>query len=526
MTKPDKPISLDEANAAYRCRSATDFMCFIRGITIDSQTGPQLFNDCMTDFQREFFEAIAKPLEQLRLGQMPDMRRFWVERTKKASKDADIALCLLWVTAFAIRPFLSQVGAADRDQAAIVKRRIEALLHYNEWLNELVVVHNYTVSQKGPGLAVLDIMASDIAGSHGETPDLLVINEMSHVTKFEFIENLMDNADGVAQGIVICATNAGFAGTKAAKHRKNAIDSDNWSVHLWQQPAPWHSQQAIEDAKRRTTLSRYNRLWWGKWASGKGDAMDEDKIDRCFNRGAMPLIGPEPGWVYGAGLDLGVSHDHSGLLMVGVNVDQQRIKVGFMRSWKPPTGGEIDLMDVENACLALHKAFNLSWLGYDPHQAKLMAQRLAKKNVPMREVTFTGKNLDAMANTLKQVVDGEKLECFDDAEGSLRRDFGKFNIVEKSYGLKLESVSDEYGHADVGTALIIVLLDAVQLLEGFFTLQADDVIAYATDGEDLTEEELEEMPDELKDIYQAYDDVGGMEGVRKRMTIDDLPPAW
>ena len=137
---------------------------------------------------------------------------------------------------------------------------MEDLLHYNPWLNEFVVIQNWKVKHQG-GLAEIDIMAADIAGSHGATPDVLVINELSHVTKWEFIENLLDNADGGPQGIVILATNAGFKGTKAEVLRKNALASKMWSVHIWNEPSPWLSPDDIEDARLRNSPSRFRRLW-------------------------------------------------------------------------------------------------------------------------------------------------------------------------------------------------------------------------------------------------------------------------
>ena len=64
----------------------------------------------------------------------PKMQRFWIERTKKASKDADLAVIMMWLVAFPVRPLYMQVGAADRVQAGIVKDRMSHLLHHNPWL--------------------------------------------------------------------------------------------------------------------------------------------------------------------------------------------------------------------------------------------------------------------------------------------------------------------------------------------------------------------------------------------------------
>ena len=125
----------------------------------------------------------------------------------------------------------------------------------------------------------------------------------------------------------------------------------------------------------------------------------------------------------------------------------------------------------------------------------------------MVEYTFTGSNLTAMATSLVQVIESKKLQCYDDEDGRLRRDFGKFNIVEKTYGLKLEAVSDEFGHADVGTALAMVIPAGVDMLNGVLGLQPEDDLVELNPAK-LSEEEIEELPQELKDIYGMETNVG------------------
>jgi len=124
----------------------------------------------------------------------------------------------------------------------------------------------------------------------------------------------------------------------------------------------------------------------------------------------------------------------------------------------------------------------------------------------MREMTFSSPtNKTLMALSFVTAVKGTKLECFEDPEGRLRRDFGKFSIVHtKQSGYKLEAVSDEYGHADVGTALLICLPKALELLKTGTAYASDDVLA--DDGEELTEEERRGMPDDLRDIWEAYEE--------------------
>lgn len=503
----------EQKEAQYRHQSETDFLLFIQGLIIPSATGSKLFSTCIEDFQMDFFRAVEPTLNAIRLGETPEARRFWLERTKKASKDADIALCIIWLVAFVKHPFLCQVCASNQKQAGIIKRRINSILHFNPWLNKFITVQqNRIISNQLPHIVYAIIEATDAAGgsAHGETPDLLILNELVHVAKWATMEVHMNNADGTPRSVVIVATNAGYKGTKAYTWRQNAIKKvGRWAVYIWDQVAPWTNPKDVEDAKTRNTPSEQSRLWRGTWVSGKGDALDESDIDRCFRDELLPLDEPEDGWLYLMAIDLGISHDHAGIALVGINIASQRIRVALVQGFAPDTRTEeglmeVDLTAVENTIYNLSKTFRVMWVGYDPAAGgSFMAQRLGKRGVPMNKVSFsTPSNLNDMAQAFMKLVKGGRLECYPDDR--LRDDFGKFNIVPLRLGAeevyKLKAVSDESGHADVGTALVILLPKALEMIGGIIGLLADDDIGLLEDKE-ITDKEVEAMPDELREIY-------------------------
>lgn len=504
----------------YRRRAADDFLLFMRGLIIPSASGPQLFDSCIAPFQLDCFQLLAPSLHAIRDGTAPPHRRFWLERTKKASKDADIAICLLWLMAFPRRPILVQVSAANQQQSGIIKRRAADLLYYNPWLGELAEIQQNRIYGAGRiGEVVIEATGSSGA-KQGDTPDLLILNELVHVDKWAVNETHMNNADGVPRGVVIISTNAGYKGTKAETWRDNARENPRrWTLHIWNKPAPWVNDSDLADAKRRNLVGEYDRLWCGRWTSGKGGALTEDVIEQCFPRGTFPLDGPQVGWDYVAGLDLGVSHDHSGLVVVGIKRDEQRCRVAWFRGWEPSmlTGDgkqEVNLQEVESACVSAHKLFGVEWFGYDPAAGgSFMAQRLRGKNVPMREMSFASPtNMTEMAQSFVQLSSAGKLVCYDDEDGRLRRDFGKFNIVAKTNGgYKLESVSDEHGHADVGTALVICLPKVMAMLGRSSVFSSEDDLACDSD-KPLNENERKEMPEELREIYGYYDEMGKRRG--------------
>jgi phage terminase large subunit-like protein len=437
----------------------TQPLMFQQALVVPSCHGPKRFGDIMADFQRERFEQINPALLSVARGERPATGRWWWEATKGASKDSDLAVCLLWLLAFTDRPLTCQVGAADADQADEMRKAAKDILHLNPWLEERVEVLSWKVVCRATS-SECEIVAADVSGSHGARPDVLILNELSHVTKQEFAENLMDNAEKVPHGLAVIATNSGFTGTWQRRWREIAETSDRWKMNVYSRPSPWLDEAAIAEAKRRNSRARFMRLWHGVWSSQFGDALDAADIEAAINRNLKPLKWSEPRWEYVGGLDLGVKQDHSALVVIGYDRETLQLRLVHALNWAPSEiTGKVDLMAVERAVLDAHRRFSLKACGYDPHQAQLMAQRLELQRVPMYEMTFTGANLNLMASTLLDVFRSRRVELYDVPQ--LIDDLGRLTIEEKSYGYRLSAIRNESGHADLAVALSIALPIAV-----------------------------------------------------------------
>jgi len=286
-----------------------------------------------------------------------------------------------------------------------------------------------------------------------------------------------------------------------------------WTTLVWNGRTPWLDQKDIEDARRRDPVgAEFDRLWLGKWISGVGGALSENEINGCFTLMELPDK-PERGWVYLAGLDLGISHDHSGVAVVGLNPATGMMKVVHIEGVAPSVPNdqgqlEVDGSYVEQLCYGLWKRWRIVYFGFDPAAGgSFMAQSLRNKDVPMKEMTFASKvNQNEMALALVKTVKAGRLQCYEDPEGRLRRDFGKFAIENVTGGgYKLVAVSDEWGHADVGVALMICLPYALKLLGGLGGWYGDEEETEVVDDyKPLTKEELEDMPKHLREIYDFY----------------------
>lgn len=433
-------------------RYSADPMEFFGDVLIPGAHGPVRFAEAWADFQVEVFREIAPCLVAVANGQKPKWRGFWLERTKGGSKDSDVGLALVWLLLFSPRPLLMEAGADDQSQAMETLKAIAELVRLNPWIGDRLEIQRFKIVCHRTG-SVLEFLTSDATGAHGSRPAVTVCNELSHVGNQEFIATMLDNATKIPTNLAIIATNAGFLKTWQHRWRESYRKNPRWFFQKLDQPAPWVDPADVEEAKTRNTRSRFNRLWWGLW-SGEGDALDPEDVQACITL-AGPMTGGGSGWVFGAGLDLGVKHDHSGFVVLGTELGSGRVALAACQSWAPGPDGKVHLPTVRQSVLEAHQRFGLGWVGFDPSQAHLMAQDLAAAGLNMVEVPFSGKNLDNMARDLLGAFRGRRVDLYPD--DLLIEDLHRLTIVERRYGYKLEAVSDERGHADRATALAIVL---------------------------------------------------------------------
>lgn len=493
-------IEIDEAELR---KFAASPQYFRESLIVPTGSGPRRFGAVMANFQRERFAALDSALLAIAAGRKPPIGRYWWEATKGASKDSDLAVALLWLLRFCPRPLACQIGAADQGQADELRKAAKAIVRLNPWLESSIEIQSLAIVNRDRDSRA-DIIAADASGSHGARPDILILNELSHVQNKEFAETLMDNAAKVPGGLVVIATNAGVLGSWQWEWRQNAIDSDRWQCHIYSRPAPWIDPRELEERERTTSRTRFRRLWWGEWSDGGGDALDRGLISAAVNKSLGPMSGDEPGWVFVEGLDLAVTRDHAALVTIAKHVghveqkeierprrtlppafaamadlglldgprasgDQSnieyihhegtsRLRLAAVQWWRPPDGGKIDLIAVQAAAIQSHKRFK-SVVFYDPSEAQLMSQQLTRVGVPNVEMRLHGANQHAMASELLEQFNSRNIDLFDHPE--LLADLAKLNIIEMSYGHKLTGKrSNDDGHVDRAIALGIAMLGA------------------------------------------------------------------
>ena len=159
---------------------------FAEDLQMPTAAGVVRFDSIMADYQREAITALSPAVWRLAHGQATFgdvlILKFWIEWTKGAGKDTILAAIVLYLAIFSRRPLTIQIAAVDQAQADELHKAAKTWLYYNPWLAECVEIQNWRILGERSGV-VAEILSADTAGSHGARPDVLILNELSHVTK-------------------------------------------------------------------------------------------------------------------------------------------------------------------------------------------------------------------------------------------------------------------------------------------------------------------------------------------------------
>ena len=466
-------------------RYAADPSAFRADLIVDADGVARRFGDVMDPWQRDDFAALDPGLMRCngRSDSTDAPMRAYLERPRGHSKTTDLAVTAVWALAFATRPLKGYCYAADRDQAGLLRQAMETIVRLNPWIGEILTVEAHRVVCKAAGHpgegGTLSIEASDVASSWGIIPDLIIADELTHWEGDGSLwHSLLSSIAKRSNGLLVTISNSGFADSWQWGVRESARVDPDWIFSRLDGPqASWLTPARLAEQKRMLPLVAYNRLWLNEWSSGGGDALTPADINACFIPELQPMTGKQPGWLFVAGADLGLTRDCSAVVVLAVpsGGTAGRIRLAHNRLWRPTLGRKIDLREVERHILELDALFGLENVAFDPWQAELLGQRLEadsnhkRRNSQrrfgsqpwMRAIAPTGANLrDQATQVIESFADHRFM--FYQCE-PLRRDLLKLRVEEKSYGCRLVSPRDGDGHGDTFSSFGLALLIAHEL---------------------------------------------------------------
>lgn len=446
-------------------RAREDPAEFRRRLLVRTSVGDTLLEDCVQPWQDADFRACDPGWIQAVLGERIEGVKHYVylERGRGHSKTKDIAIMASWALFAAGRHVEGVVGATDKEQAGFVRDAIQILCEENPWLAGFLTIKNWEVTNKFTGSRIR-ILATDAAGNFGHLIDFLIVDELTHWTKGENWDALFSTVAKRAWCQCVVISNAGMGEGISWQWtiRERARVGQAWVFSRIEGiQAPWITEEALAEQRAILPNSAYKRLWLNQWTRGEGDALEAEDVYAAITLKG-PINEPLEGFSYIAGLDLGITRDHSSMVIVGAKPGYPKVHVAQVHNWRPPGDGrEIDMSQIEAAIRDAWRVFELTGLFYDPNECRYLSQKIRASGLRMEEVTFTGKNLVNMASAVLQGFREHRVELYPD--DLLVNDLLRLVIVEKSYGYRLEATRDEHGHADRATALAIVLPVALEI---------------------------------------------------------------
>lgn len=457
---------------------------FRNALIVDVDGEAKRFGDVMDAWQREDFAQLDGGLRRCAgRGKAKALMRAYLERPRGHSKTTDIAVVVIWSLVFSTRPIRGYAFAADKDQAALLRQAIETILRLNPWLSEILTVTKDAVTVtagKHPGEGGhLRIETSDVASSYGILPDLIVADELTHWQGDGSLwHSLVSSAAKRTNCLMVVIANAGFQDSWQWGVRESARTDEAWHFASLDGPqASWMTPERLAETRRMLPAVAWERLFCNRWSSGGGDALTPDDIERAFDKDLGVMTGSAAErqvWAFYGGVDLGLTRDGSAVVVVAFGRHggpcAGKIRLAQAKVWRPsPAKPKIDLMDVERQINALDLQFNLERLAVDPWQAELLARRLemdcGRRSRTARllnwqrpwieQVQPTGQNLNKIASLVVETFHDGVFRGYE--YEPLRRDLLKLRVIEKSYGIRLESPRDEHGHGDVYSAFSLAL---------------------------------------------------------------------
>lgn len=476
---------------------------FRRYLLVDTDDGPQPLGKILDPWQRQDFESLD-PAWRAVCGfenNSPSRRRAYLERPRGHSKTSDIAAAVSWALFSSPKKLAGIIAAADQDQARLIRDAVDRLCRLNPWLAASLEVLRDKVVNRATGSEAV-VISSDAGSSYGLTPHFIVADEVSHWPNADLWNSLFSAAAKRRDCLLVVISNAGFVDSWLwPVYQQIRADAAAWYFHRLEGPqASWITADRLDEQEKLLPALAYQRLWKNQWSMGSGDALEDASINDAATL-ASPLDAPEIGWQYVAGVDLGLIKDATAIAVVSrhvgymeriaapasafpaghiatladlglidrtpqrpaVTVKQHpgsgRYKLAALTIFRPAKGNPVRIVDVESEILRLHEIFRLKCVACDQWQARHLVERLQLGGIAAEPIDFNGSNQKVMAETLLSAFGERQLSIFPDS--ALLADLRSLRVVEKNYGIRLESPRKSGGegtrHGDAATGLMLGL---------------------------------------------------------------------
>jgi hypothetical protein len=402
------------------------------------------WGEAAADFQRDDARAI--------LSRSP--RLHFLTRPRGASKTTDLAAVVLALLLEDFGPGdAGHVFACDADQAGELLRAAAGLVARTGELAGLVDVQTRRiVATNGASFAVVP---ADAASAFGLRSRALIFDEFTMLAGTAEHRRLWEAAFSTQPKLDALLVLLGTAGDPAswqARVLEQAKTSERWRVHEVAGPVPWISPAALVEQRRMLTESQYARLHLNVWTAPEDRLTSPEGVRACVTHEGV--LGPRAGVQYRIGVDLGVKHDASVVVVAHAEGfgDDRRVIVDRVDAFVPRPGAPVDLAVVEEAIRTASRAYRAASVVLDPWQGLLLARNLRGSGVRVDEFPFTAQSVGRIALTLYGLLRDHRLGLPDDPE--LLDELAHVRLRETSPGVfRLDHDADRHDDRAIALAL-------------------------------------------------------------------------
>jgi hypothetical protein len=247
----------------------------------------------------------------------------------------------------------------------------------------------------------------------------------------------------------------------AAKIWALALMSDDWRATSIPGPCEWWADADIASTRTILTPLEFRRYVLAEWVDTDETLSAAEHVQACV-RADRPVLPPQAGVSYVAGLDIGTRRDLSALVVAhaGQTPSGPGAVVDLVHTWRPRGGllGRVDLDEVEQTVRRVMREYHAR-LHFDRSQAEQLSQNLTRDGLRVEEYVFSASGVNRLAKALRVALRDHALSLPDDEE--LITELTSARLVETGPGL-VKMVNPGRTHDDAAAALgmcLVHLLD-------------------------------------------------------------------
>lgn len=382
---------------------------------------------------------------------------------KKNGKTSILAGLALWALFFDKdneSPLEVYCLAADKDQAAILYRKVTRALEQNSALFSRVYITRNKIERidkKG----FLELLSADAPSAHGKNASFCAWDEL-HALPDDRLWSAMTFSPTRKNPMQFCISYAGHSMDsllyKLYEMGKEGKNKRMYFKHSSKQLASWVSDDYLEQQRKLLHPSIFAQMHEARFVSDAGNFLDSADVDAAVDKEWVPQSKLDPQYFYITGVDLGIKNDRTVITTVHYDFESQKVVVDEVQAFQGSREQPLALKVVEDYLADVWERYRSNFYA-DPWQAYSLIQTIKDLGIPIEEHSFAGSGATRIASNLFFLFKNKRITLFEHNQDMIA-ELKTVIAVPSAGGIKTDHVSGK--HNDYTTALALASFYAVQ----------------------------------------------------------------